>query len=461
VSNRLIRVLATFAMVAGLVLAGQPARASFHRMVIHEVFAGTTDHLGADFVELVMLADDQDEVDGTRLRFYNSAGQLSGTETLEGDLADGDAGETILIATAGAATLFGVTPDFTLATNFGGKGGKVCFESPPAGDITTVIDCASWGKFEGSSTGSGTPFMYDEDIPPGASMLRKEVPPFLLDTANSHEDFMLNGPTPRTFAGVTGTPPGSVFGLPVPPPSNLEEGGEWQFPVIRTGDTDEPASVSVAIRTRSATGSDVSLDRTVLNFPTGDDFELGTLEITDDDEYERREHFWLMLRDPSDEGESGSVLNERPQRKVEIGDNEVDGNPPASAIYRPKDGGTYRPGELTKFKGTVVEGENESGVRSVRMALKKNLENGHCKWLWPDGHWRRRSCSNERFLGADMKTQIEWRFKLDKRLKPSIGSNIKSYTAISKAHDKAGNAETAIEDPNRCRFEITEPVRPE
>ena len=171
--HRRLGVSLLVALVGGLLAVAQPAGASFHLMAISEVFAGTTGHAGADYVELTMLVDDQHEVDGTRLRFYNSAGQLTGTETLEGDLIDGDAGDTILIATPSAGGLFGVTPDFLLGTNVDGAGGKVCFESPPAGDITTLIDCVSWGDFSGSSTGSGAPFRRDSGIPAGGAMIRK------------------------------------------------------------------------------------------------------------------------------------------------------------------------------------------------------------------------------------------------------------------------------------------------
>ena len=91
------------------------------------------------------------------------------------------------------------------------------------------------------------------------------------------------------------------------------------------------------------------------------------------------------------------------------------------------------------------------------MALRKNLESGHCRWLFPDGDFKRRSCSNKKFIEAVMKTQIEWRFALDNRLGPSVESKIKDYSIFSRARDRAGNTENTFEDPNKTRFEISRP----
>ena len=448
------RVAMVTAFVGGVLSVIPSAQASFHLMAIGEVFAGTPGHTGADYVELTMLANGQDEVDGTRLRFYDADGDLSGTEVLEGDLAGGDAGETILVATTSAGALFGVTPDFTLGTQISGSAGKVCFESPPAGDITTVIDCASWGNFTGSSTGSGTPFRPGYGIASGGSMVRRGSSPNVVDSANSSGDFKLDGPTPRTLSGDTGSVAGGVFRM-TPQTLQLTEGDEEQITVSREGDTAETGQVTVRARPNSARPNDFDLEGGPLQFAVDDTVALANLEIVDDNRFERKERFWVFLTDPMDAGQSGSVLGTFAEIRVVVTDDEVDNRPPASAIYRPKDGRSYSAARLRTFKGTVIDGENESGPREVGIALRKKLTNGKCKWLRSNGRFARGGCSSRRYVDAALKGAVEWRFHLDRPLAPSVGTRIKDYKLFSRARDNAGNMETSLEDPNVCRFEIS------
>ena len=458
----LVRAVVAVSLLATVLAAAGPARASFHLMAVSEVFTGTTDHLNADFVELTMLADGQDEVDGTRLRFYDSDGNLTGTAPLSDDLTNGAAGDTILIASPSAGSLFGVTPDFTMTTSISGLGGKVCFESPPVGDITTVIDCASWGAFHGSSTGSGEPFRSDHQIPLGASMARKGTAPSLIDSDDSKDDFKIDGPAPRTFAGVTGSAPGSVFSLG----AGLLELTEGDFPrgiaISRGGSTGDAATVSLVGRTGSASPNDFSVSPADLQFAPNDTLEFAFVQVVDDDRLEPKERFWLVLTNPSDAGQDGSVLDTYVETRVTITDDEIDNSPPGSAIYKPADGRSYAPSQLRTFKGTVVEGENESGVDRVQIALRKNLKNGSCKWLKKSGRFDQAPCSAKRFLSADLlRGKIEWRYRLGSTLAPSVGAKIKNYTLFSRARDKAGNQESVVEDPNRAWFEVTEEPVPE
>lgn len=442
-------------LVAGSLVTASPARASFHLMAISEIFGGTTHHEGADFVELTMLSNGQDQVDGTRLKIYDSVGNPIGTDTLDDDLVDGDAGETILIGSSSAGTLFGVTPDFTLATAIAGSGGKVCFESPPVGEITTVIDCASWGDFTGSSTGSGKPFRRNHELPLGASMNRKGNSPNLIDADNSKDDFIIDGPTPRTFTGVMGSVQGSVFSVSV----NTLEVTEGQKPlplgVNRSGNTAETGTVTMVGRPGTASTSDFNLTSGVLNYPAADTLENALLQVVDDDDFEPSEQFSLVLTLPEDAGHDGSVLGTFVEIKVTITDNEVDANPPTSSIVKPADGESYRPGQLGEFKGLASDG-NEIGIESLEIALRKNMKDGECKWLKGNGTFVKKGCSERKFLDAQGKTH--WQYELPTPLLPSKGSNIKSYDLFSRARDKAGNVEETFNGPNSSRFEVTPPA---
>ena len=448
--NRFGRVLMVLAVVAGTAALALPARASFHLIRISEVFAGTTDHLAADFVELTMISSGQDNVNGSRLAFYDSDGNLTGTDDIDADLTDGDAGETILIASSEAATLFSVTADFTLDTSISGVGGKVCFEGPAFGPNRDVIDCASWGAFRGSSTGSGTP-LRELGIPLGAAMHRKGSGASFTDTANSANDFVLRQPSPRNFAGTLGGASGGIFELSADELEITEGAGGLGIGVARVGNTTESGSVMLLATPDSARPNDFTLTPdTALQFGVDEDLEFVSLQVVDDDKFETDETFILSLDSPTDEGQSGSVLDQFVEMVVTIHDNEVDTVDPTSAIIKPADGTTYLPRELEVLKGTASD-DGGIGLEKVQVALRKNMRSGGCRWF--DGEdFIQRACSNRKFLNAAGRKN--WSFDLGSRLEESKGTNVKNYNLFSRARDLAGNVEDTFDDPNSSFFEI-------
>lgn len=445
------RSLLVAVLLAGSLVTAAPARASFHQMVISEVFGGTTHHEGADFVEFTMLADEQDNVSGTRLKFYDSAGNSIGTDTLNGDLVDGHAGDTILIGTASAGTLFGVTPDFTLANAIAGSGGKVCFESPP---VSFDIDCASWGDYTGSDIGTGKPFRRNHELPLGATMNRKGTSPNLMDSNNTKDDFVIDGPSPNTFPGVTGTVPGSIYSMANEELELAEGDAATGIGVARSGSTAESGTLTVIARPGMASVGDFSLTNGELNFAANDTLESASLQIVDDDDFEPTQQFSVVLTLPTDDGHDGSATDTFVDVTVTITDNDVDDSPPTSRIRKPQDGMSYIPAQLEKFKGLASDG-NETGIESVEIALRKNMKNGKCKWLRGSGSFVQADCSKRKFLDASGKSR--WDYELKKPLLPSKGSRIKSYGLSSRARDKAGNVEETFSSGNASRFDVIPP----
>ena len=198
---------ASLALVWLLALAAAPASASFHFMKIREVFAGASGQPSAQFVELQMYASGQNLVGGKQIVVYDAAGAVINTFTFPANVAGTANQSTILIATAAAATFFGVTPDLTITPVIPAAGGKVCFIRPSP---LLVVDCVSWGSYSGSSVGTGTPFNAAGGLVTGSSALRDisgGTSPTLLqaadDTDDSAADFDLADPTPRNNAGAT------------------------------------------------------------------------------------------------------------------------------------------------------------------------------------------------------------------------------------------------------------------
>ncbi len=201
--------------VAGLVslvvlLAAKTAWAAFHLMKITEVFPGSNVSPNAQYIELQMYSAGQNLVANHTVTVYSAAGTAISTYTFPANVANGANQATILIATAQAATLFGVTPDLAMTTVISLTGGKVCFEN---------IDCVAWGNYTGSPMGVGLPVHQARGLTPGRSITRRldisgggTTLDGADDTGDSANDFVVALPTPRNNAGTNGTPPVATCG---------------------------------------------------------------------------------------------------------------------------------------------------------------------------------------------------------------------------------------------------------
>jgi hypothetical protein len=183
------------AALASLLALTYPAAASatFHEMSIREVYPGSLAQPESEYVELQMWAAGQNHVEGHVLKTYNVSGGVTSTNTFAGDVP-GDANQsTILLATSGAETEFGVSADTALsAGKLDPAGGAVCWEN---------LDCVSWGGFSGSlPSPAGTPAAVIPDgmalrrtIAPGCATLLEPTD----DRDNSAADFSAVFPAPR------------------------------------------------------------------------------------------------------------------------------------------------------------------------------------------------------------------------------------------------------------------------
>ena len=179
----------------------ESARATFHLMLVVEVFPGHPSSPNAQYVELQMYSPGQNLVAGHAVEIFDAAGGLVGTFTFPGNVPNGADQASILIATAEAQALFGVTADLPMTPVIAASGGKVCFAG--------TIDCVAWGNYTGSPVGVGGPFR-----PGGLSLGRAAQrrldrgSPGRLDpaddTGDSAADFVTAVPTPRSNANVAG-----------------------------------------------------------------------------------------------------------------------------------------------------------------------------------------------------------------------------------------------------------------
>jgi hypothetical protein len=190
-----------------------PARAAFHLVMVTEVFPGYASSPSAQYVELQMYAPGQNFVQGHSVQVFDATGGLLGTFTFAANVPNGANQASLLIATAEAQALFGVTADLAMTPLIAPAGGKVCF--------TGSSDCMSWGAYAGSTVGVGSPFR-PAGLTLGESAQRRldRGTPGILDesddTNDSANDFVAAPPTPRNNASVVGATAG-YGSTPAPP----------------------------------------------------------------------------------------------------------------------------------------------------------------------------------------------------------------------------------------------------
>lgn len=178
-----------------LLLAAQPAFATFHEMMIREVYPGSVAHPDSEYVELQMWAPGQSLVGGHQIGIYDGSGGALGAATFSHDVSGGASQSTLVAATPEAEAEFGFMADAGLSPGLlSPAGGAVCWES---------LDCVSWGSFAGTAKSpTGSPAA-PSGIPDGMA-LRRTIEPgcaTLLERGDDHDnsaaDFTAVFPGPR------------------------------------------------------------------------------------------------------------------------------------------------------------------------------------------------------------------------------------------------------------------------
>lgn len=181
--------------LALLLLAAQPALATFHEMMIREVYPGSAAHPNSEYAELQMWSPGQNLVGGHQISVYSKSGSPVGTATFAHEVAGDTNQSTLVAATAEAEAEFGFGADAAMPPGLlDPAGGAVCWES---------LDCVSWGSFSGPTPSpTGSPAS-PGGIPDEMALRRTIEPgcPTLLepsdDRDNSAADFAAVFPGPR------------------------------------------------------------------------------------------------------------------------------------------------------------------------------------------------------------------------------------------------------------------------
>ncbi|MDX1384861.1 MAG: DUF4215 domain-containing protein, partial [Thermoanaerobaculia bacterium] len=191
------------APLAALALAA-PAHAAFHFAVMSEVLTAYGGDAGVQFVEIEMLSAGQIVTGNSVLAVFDSSGSFVDDWVVPGNVANGGAGVTWLMASAGFEATAGFAPDFVFDVSLPTAGGMVCWGAPgvvppdPATwdhtDPENFVDCLAYGTYGGPGNSLiGTPTSLEGD---GHALLR------VADTHQNLSDWLCGDPaTPANNTG--------------------------------------------------------------------------------------------------------------------------------------------------------------------------------------------------------------------------------------------------------------------
>lgn len=188
----LVTLIASF---AGALALAAPTQATFHFMLLREVYPGTGSSPEAEYVELQMYSSGQELVKNHQVHFFDAGGGSLGSVSFDDDVARGVSQSTIVLATPAAESEFGIAADKEISGDkLKAAGGAVCWEE---------LDCVAWGSFSGSlPSPAGSP-ADPAGIPDGMALRRTIAPgcPTQLeagdDSDDSATDFADASPEPR------------------------------------------------------------------------------------------------------------------------------------------------------------------------------------------------------------------------------------------------------------------------
>jgi hypothetical protein len=191
------------------------ASATFHEVLISQLYPGSTAAPQSSYLELEMYAGGQNFVGGHTVTLYDAGGSPIGTFAFPSDLPGfGVNQQTMLVGDSGVQEAFGVTPDLVdPGFNIPALGGAACWDG---------LDCVAWGNFSGTTAPSSGIPVDPLGIPDGKAAERRtsggecgnRLDP-ADDTNDSDGDFADATPAPQSYATVP-TPPECEAPPPTP-----------------------------------------------------------------------------------------------------------------------------------------------------------------------------------------------------------------------------------------------------
>jgi hypothetical protein len=198
-----------------LMVPAQLAQATFHEVLVSQLYPGSTAAPQSSFLELQMYSEGQNFVQNHSITVYGAGGASTGTFVFPDDLPGvGVDQQAMLVGDSGVQEAFGVTPDLIDADfNIPAAGGAVCWDG---------LDCVSWGNFSGQTLPSSGIPVDAAGIPDAKAIERRTSGGACSnrlepgdDSDDSDSDFFNSTPAPQGYATVP-TPPACTPPPPTP-----------------------------------------------------------------------------------------------------------------------------------------------------------------------------------------------------------------------------------------------------
>jgi Calx-beta domain len=247
--------------------------------------------------------------------------------------------------------------------------------------------------------------------------------------------------------------PRVAFGEPLEPYQQFEFNTAARIPVFRAGDVSGlTTTVNYSLVPQTAEANDFSPASGTVSFAPGERLRFIQFTINNDDLPEDNETIQATLSGVSVDNQSLTQVS------FTILDEDSDNGVPSVRFHHPRQGLRYKQGDFRLREMHTIAGDSQSGVASVEMALRQRRMNGTCRW-WNGDRFADGGCGSRRWLS--MRLIGPWTASTDvygrrfPALTPSVGTNIRNYTAWTRAEDGAGNVEDSFErGRNLSTFEV-------
>lgn len=225
-----------------------------------------------------------------------------------------------------------------------------------------------------------------------------------------------------------------------------------QIAVFRAGPATGTMNVPFLVQPTGETPATEGSDYTVMTedplvFEPGERVEVIEIAVADDALEEADETLEVVLTEAKPDALARTTVTI---------DGALDVSPPRSRFHHPKEGWDYASEDFRIREVHVFTGDaNETGVARMSIALRRNSTGGACAW-WDGNGFDPGACSEPRWVRMRA-YEAGWFYfyRLDP-LRPSVGTNVRSYTAFAQGTDAAGNVEQGlIRGRNRNTFEVT------
>jgi hypothetical protein len=235
----------------------------------------------------------------------------------------------------------------------------------------------------------------------------------------------------------------SRFSFAEPAYTHDEKMGRLDIPVFRAGDASGAGTIGYEIRGGPSPAATPSEDLTspasgTVSFAAGQRLRVVSLDVRRDSVSEGNENLTVSLL--------GEAAADQRETIVTITD-DAPVPAPSTRFHHPIQGKRYPYNDYLLREVHVFASDAGAGVARVQIALRRKLDNGACAW-WNGSGFTRGACKDKRWFrmkgGDELGDEFFFLYRFP-ALKRTAGTNIKNYTAYSRAIDPNGVKETHLE----------------